>query len=238
MESTTVINPNASLLNTGHAYTQPQQNTNIHLHILHQQPNTYNNNTNTIDNEEWGDKQTDPQPGTIRIGFQNIGPQRKSSWCFHAKATTNHILKGKYDAFLFVDFGLHFGKVHTEHHWRERMRTIFKDSSSIVAYNINETQLLKSPYQAGGSAMTIGDELNARKIGNGSDPTGLGRWAWSKIMGKSGFTTVLVAAYRPTNNRRDYGSVQTANPYRLLTMTLPILMILLRWLLILPKMPQ
>ena len=59
------------------------------------------------DNESWGDVQQIPSSGTVRIGFQNIGPQRTSGWTYHAKTTTKHIQKGRYDAFLFADYGIH-----------------------------------------------------------------------------------------------------------------------------------
>ena len=102
---------------------------------------------------------------------------------------------------------MHFGKVHPEHHWRERIRPIFKTSTSVLAYNTQETELISSPFQAGGAGLTLGDELTARKTDFGIDPSGIGRWAWIKITGKSGFTVVLIASYRPNNNRRDAGSV-------------------------------
>ena len=183
--------------------TQPTHYPNQTYHQL----TLHNENQTLTDNEEWGYNQTTPAPGTIRMGFQNIGPQRESSWCSHSKDTTAHIAQGHYDAFLFVDFGLHFGKVHPEHHWRERTRYLFKNSSSLLAYNTTETQLLASPFQAGGSGILLGDDLNSRRTDGGLDPTGLGRWAWVKITGKGGFVTVLVSSYRPTNNRRDAGSV-------------------------------
>lgn len=72
---------------------------------------------------------------------------------------------------------------------------------------MNESQILTSPFQAGGTGITLGDELTPRKILNGVDSTGLGRWAWSTVTGKNGFTTMLISAYRPTNNCRDQGSV-------------------------------
>ena len=171
------------------------------------QLNLHNENQSLTDNEEWGDPQHAPSPGVLRVGFQNIGPQRESSWSSHSKATTAHLAKGHYDAFLFVDYGLHFGKVVPEHHWRERVKPIYKNSSSVLAYNTNETQLLCSPFQAGGSGLTLGDDLNSRRTDSGLDPTGLGRWAWTKITGKSGFETLLISSYRPNNNRRDSGSV-------------------------------
>ena len=191
-------NHNTETQNT-HLTTQYTETT-IHSDPLH--------NNNNDDNEEWGDHQKQPPTQyTLRIGFQNIGPQRKSFWCHHARSTSQHIKTGKYDAFLFADFGLHFGKLPPEHHWRERMRPIFRTSVTKVAYNTNDSNILSSPFQAGGSGITLGDELAPRMTESGADPTGLGRWAWFQMTGKNGFSTILAAAYRPTNNRRDNGSV-------------------------------
>mmetsp|Transcript_92730 Transcript_92730/g.181702 ORF Transcript_92730/g.181702 Transcript_92730/m.181702 type:complete len:229 (-) Transcript_92730:13-699(-) len=175
---------------------------------LNHDPNsTENSPTDPSDNEEWGDQLVAANPSQTRIGFQNIGPQRASSWSYHSKNTTSHIKEASYDVFLFADHGLHFGKIHPEHHWNERIKPIFKDSSSILGYNVNETSLLTSPHQAGGTGITLGDDLTARKTHSGTDPTGLGRWSWIRIQGKQGFTTIFVAAYRPNDNRRDSGSV-------------------------------
>lgn len=214
MVTITNVNRDVRPPNNGRTSTQLtlEQNSNKNTHTSRSPPHyhqlsLHNENYSITDNEEWGDKQTEPKTDMIRIGFQNIGPQHRSSWCHHSRSTTTHIKQGKYDAFLFVDYGLHFGKVHPEHHWNERMRPIFNNSSSITAYNTNETHLLLSPFQAGGSGITLADDLNARKSGSGVDPTGLGRWAWSRVAGKGGFITIMVAAYRPTNNRRDTGSV-------------------------------
>lgn len=153
----------------------------------------------TSDNEEWGNYMGEPTQGTLRIGFQNIGPQPASSWMDHAKSTSNYIKQGLHDVFMFAEHCLHFGKVRPEHQWHQRM-------FSMAVYNVNESESLTSAYQPGGVGLVLTEETMARKLSHGKDPSGLGRWCWASIAGRQGFTTVLVSAYRPTVNKKDIGS--------------------------------
>ena len=48
--------------------------------------------------------------------------------------------------------------------------------------------------------MNVDMRARVTKDGWGSDPTKLGRWAWTHIGGKDGIATVFVSAYRPCHN--------------------------------------
>ena len=50
------------------------------------------------------------------------------------------------------------------------------------------------------------DDIAHRVIDQGTDPTGLGRWAWLRLAGRQGHHLRVISAYRPVDNG-NHGSV-------------------------------
>ena len=64
-----------------------------------------------------------------------------------------------------------------------------------------------SEYQQGGVSLTMTKEKIAKYMQEkGDDVSGLGRWVWATIEGHSDVKTVVIQAYRPPRNTKDYGS--------------------------------
>ena len=100
--------------------------------------NTWEGNNNGED-ESWGDSQGIKSIDTIRIGFQNIGPQSTNKNDLNAKLTTHHITNNDYDIFLFAEHGLNPSRLLPEHQWRERMGKM--NTYNILAHNTSESKI-------------------------------------------------------------------------------------------------
>lgn len=92
----------------------------------------------------------------------------------------------------------------TNRHWRNldeddklhaRMRPWFQSLHMSLAYNTTERP--KNITQYGGVGLFSLDKASHRANSKGSDPSGLGRWSWTKYQGKGGLSLQVVVAYCP-----------------------------------------
>jgi hypothetical protein len=67
-----------------------------------------------------------------------------------------------------------------------------------MAYN--QTERTINGYQVGGTLQISIDAASHRVTESGIDPSGLGRWCWTRYRGKAGKTLRVVTIYRPANN--------------------------------------
>ena len=63
-----------------------------------------------------------------------------------------------------------------------------------------------STYQQGGVSLTIQGHVSPYVQSKGTDITGLGRWAWYTLEGRSAIKTAVIQIYRPCRNTQDNGS--------------------------------
>ena len=85
------------------------------------------------------------------------------------------------DVYLWQEVGLCWAKVTTTDAWKARTPRMHIHSN--FAYN--NTDINNSvPYQPGGVGVILTNTLSPRVIGKGKDPTGLGRWTWTRLHGK------------------------------------------------------
>jgi hypothetical protein len=96
------------------------------------------------------------------------------------------------DAWLLQEIGLCWPKVDETGRWAESGVR----SNSNLQYNSTELDKSKA-IQAGGVAVITTNDLMPRSVSRGGDPTGLGRWAWTRIEGSDNTHTRLVSVYRP-----------------------------------------
>ena len=142
------------------------------------------------ENESWGDSMGTKSNNIIRIGFQNIGPQSTMKNDLNSKLTSQHITNNFYDIFMFAEHGLNLSKIKPENSWRERMGK--PKNHSNLAYNSNEATMGDGRIY-GGTGITTLNEITHRRESSGQDPTGLGRWTWTRLRGKyNQFTRISV----------------------------------------------
>jgi hypothetical protein len=165
-------------------------NTNLIQHDLRGQP------LQKYDNKSWGHKLPEKvETGLWRIGFQNTGPQRPDIHAPHLKHTISSIQKGKYDVFLFVEHSLQWSSVKPKSQWQERVHFHFLATHLVTTHNRNGKQAINSPFLAGGTGLTLFEDVTSRQVKSGINTSGLRRWSWSLVRQKADFTTRFISAY-------------------------------------------
>ena len=109
------------------------------------------------------------------------------------------------DIAFLTEIGLYWKKVQNNDQWHERVREAFRSTRSSLGYNDTEPEIT-STVQFGGVCVMAVDDIAHRVIDQGTDPTGLGRWAWLRLAGRQGHHLRVISAYRPVDNG-NHGSV-------------------------------
>lgn len=155
-------------------------------------PITLNDDATT---EYWGDPMTSKADNVFRICFENINSlgfdvlHNTKQDRFITWAKENSI-----DSIGWTEININWRLTTPSEKLRERMRPGCWDKLAITtAHNIHE-KLTK--YQPGGVGLLTFDQLAHRVSSSGSDPSGLGRWAWQCIKCKTR-NVRIVSAYQP-----------------------------------------
>jgi hypothetical protein len=128
--------------------------------------------------------------------LQNINGIPEQPTTSKSRQIADQISNSGADAWMIQETGLCWAKVDDLGQWQERTRTHGTRLNSNFQYNkteIERTEVL----QAGGIAVITTTALTPRCCSQGGDPTGLGRWAWTRLEGSNGFHTRIVSVYRP-----------------------------------------
>ena len=114
------------------------------------------------------------------------------------------IIENNVDMACWIETGVPWRQ--RKHHKRllELMKSPAWDNQiTITSNNIHETCRKR---QFGGMGTMLFDYIAPTVNGTGYDPTGLGRWSWTQVQGKSGLATTIITAYCPCKGRVDRNS--------------------------------
>ena len=130
---------------------------------------------------------------TFRIHSQNIQNIPVEAYKLKSRGIAKELKKKLADVYLWQEVGLCWAKLPAADSWKSRTPRMHLHSN--FAYN--NTEINNSvPYQPGGVGVLLTNTLSPRVIGKGKDPTGLGRWTWTRLRGKERAVT-MISAYRP-----------------------------------------
>jgi hypothetical protein len=160
-----------------------------------QQLTLHGHNLDLHDGEEYGDKITPKPSGIFRVLHQNIKLVPENPKANKNKQISNFISNGDADVYLLQEIGLCWQKLSIESQWSERLRSDHSLHSNLD-YNNTEVPITEN-VQYGGVAIITKDEATHRFHDSGKDPSGLGRWAWTRIQGQENYRTRFVSVYRP-----------------------------------------
>ena len=105
-------------------------------------------------------------------------------------------LAGEFDAMAIQEFNKFWPEVLAENRPKERMCKWFKKTHTNLAFN-KECKARKGQNLHGGTGIVSVDDAACRVHGSGRDPSGLGRWCYTRFQGKGGRATRFYSAYRP-----------------------------------------
>ena len=159
-----------------------------------------NNSTDIFDTEldtpeslgPWGDELGEKKERSLRVYFQNVnGIPCHDNW-----AEWNHIityLKSKQvDIAGLAETNIKWTKQSTSA--AKRQLTSHINPATLIAASCDEPCPFK--YQRGGVLLATLGKLTGRIETTGQDPLGLGRWAYTKYIGRNGKALIIISAYR------------------------------------------
>ena len=165
--------------------------------------------------EDVGDVLEERRDGFSRIAYGNVGG-------FHRKSTQNPVTNALRNWMKEAEID-QFNGVESNLNWRAmprhgRLDEWFRSENALrvsAAHNTNENSGRK---QYGGAFQLTFGQMAARVTEVGNDPTGLGRWTWTKFTGRGGIVTRVIVAYAPCRSEEPQQSTvisQQRRYYRL-----------------------
>ncbi len=148
------------------------------------------------DAESFGDLQQAKRDNILRVGFQNIHNLPADCRTSKSRQLVDYVVQKDYDCFMMAEIGLNWTKISSNDRWFERISGKFRTSRSVFAHNATELHHSKV-LQPGGVGLISTDDVTHRITATGKDPTGLGRWCWTRFQGKNGVKVRMVSVYRP-----------------------------------------
>ena len=146
----------------------------------------------------YGDKLTNIKDETqLLVGFTNVNGLRKEKWKEKNRALVKFLRYYKFDIFGLAETNIHWPSLDPIDRWEEHMQGIWESMHHSIAYNTTDS--VNQPWQPGGCVQVSCDCAVHRCIYSGTDPSGLGRWCWSRFRGRHDVTLQVITAYRTCN---------------------------------------
>ena len=159
-------------------------------------------------NNHWGDSIATKSDNVIRIAFQNIQGLPINPYSDKHLQISTIIEQLQINSLGIAEINLNLSKLPSSQQWNERFKGILHKFTN-HATNIHAQTTARTLF--GGVAQINTGTLAHRAIAKGADPTGLGRWVWSKFTGRLGLSLRVISGYRPVNNRNSDGPLQVGN---------------------------
>jgi exonuclease III len=99
------------------------------------------------------------------------------------------------------EVGCNWSNIPRKQAFQERLNRVFgtHETRSCLRHNVHD--LAGTRNQWGGTGVLSRGKIKYYTMGAGGDPTGLGRWSWARIRGKSGVVLRYVSVYCPCENK-------------------------------------
>jgi hypothetical protein len=148
------------------------------------------------DAESFGDVQQAKRDNILRVGFQTIHNLPEDCRTSKSRQLVDYAVQKDYDCFMMAEIGLNWTKISANDRWFKRISGKFRTSRSVFAHNVTELHQ-SEVLQPGGVGLMSTDDVTYRITATGKDPTGLGRWCWTRFQGKNGVKVRTISVYRP-----------------------------------------
>ena len=139
----------------------------------------------------------------LRIAFWNLNTMPETKHKDKFKDMVYHMKTNDYDIIGVCECNTNWQRVPQQN----RPKMLFKDvwESVHTSFNHNTNDISIEKIQPGGTGIISTNIYANRRMEEGRDNTGLGRWTWVKYRGKKGLNLAVVSVYRPCNPRSDEG---------------------------------
>ena len=120
---------------------------------------------------------------------------RQRKWKTKNKLLEQFLKKYHFDIMGFQEINLNWSALPTKDQWEERVLGWWESNHvSVKAFNTQEE--VQTATQPGGCMVVSANKAKQHFIECGIDPTGLGRWTWTRYRGRYDVTLRVVSAYR------------------------------------------
>ena len=165
--------------------------------------------------DQFGDNPARPNPVWTRVSFQNVQGVPDRTTDDKQRQISAWLIRECVSISLMAETNRYWPSVPRDHQWRERLRKDFPTGHfSSTSFNTKQTRVSTSTHQMGGCVTSLLGSVAHGARTSGVDSSGLGRYAWCRIEGKSrtssGVVTseeqdtrsrtqdlIVVSAYRP-----------------------------------------
>ena len=106
-----------------------------------------------------------------------------------------------------AETGKHWPSLHENDRITQRLRRQFMIHQLESTMSYNKHDLLSESYQYRGTASLAKSNISGRKIGSGSDATGLGIWSWQRFRGQGNTILRISKFYRIVPPNQGLGTV-------------------------------
>jgi hypothetical protein len=161
------------------------------------------------DSAPFGDNMTNNRTA-FRIAFVNPGGFPADSRTEKSKKIVEYATTIEADSLGFVETNMNWSKIGAGCRLHERFHGKWRRCSFNIAHYADyppKQEPGATAQQWGGVAQCSIDEASSRIHSTGVDPTGLGRWAWTRYQGKEGYGLRVLFAYRCNGKTEHAGSV-------------------------------
>ena len=149
-------------------------------------------------------------PSTLCVAFQNIQGLPLNLYSEKHTQIINIINKLHIDLLGIAEINLNLSCLPSSQQWKERFKHLLH-KHTICSTNTNTTAIKKIVY--GGTAQLAVNTLAHRALLSGTDPSGFGRWSWTRFIGRHGIHLRIITGYRPVSNSNSDGPLQVANQH-------------------------
>jgi hypothetical protein len=161
------------------------------------------------DSAPFGDTMTTDR-SVFRIAFVNPGGFPADSRTEKAQKIVEYSKTIEADSLGFVETNMNWSKIEAGCRLHERFHGVWRRCTFNIAHYADyppKKEPGATAKQWGGVAQCSIDEASSRIHSTGVDPTGLGRWAWTRYQGKEGYGLRVLFAYRCNEKTEHAGSV-------------------------------
>ena len=144
------------------------------------QQDLHGSNQVLLDVKEYGDKMQQKKENTFRIMLHNINRLPINGDSTKSYKLISTIANKQIDVALMTEVGLFWKVINNKDRWYERIGEAFWSTKHEFAYNTTEPART-DPVQWGGVGIMAVSDASHRVVSQGSDPSGLGRWAWLRL---------------------------------------------------------
>jgi hypothetical protein len=152
----------------------------------------------TIDAHCGDELTSSKEESTFRITSGNFDTLPASHKHWRNGQIADYCNKYQIDSLGGTELNRHWRNLPAEDHLHERFHGTWETLHTVTAYNTRERP--DSDWQVGGTAMLTINTAAHRMVSSGRDPSRLGRWVWTRQIGKGGLHLRICTVYRPCKN--------------------------------------